>query len=542
MIEKKYTVLLVESTEEDLVLPAIAQCAIVKQVLKATTLLDAIESLYETPGIDIVVSGLSFPDASGPAVISKIASSHPHIPIVVLTDGKIDPILRIDEKTLSWGAQEVVSTITPQDLEQAMRRAILRKLADREVRYRATHDQLTKLHNRVHLRNEIERSMQRFKRYGHPFTVVYLDLDKFKPINDTYGHEAGDQVLQEVADRLRLCGREGEVVARVGGDEFAMVVEGVTPGRVCSKILEALLAPIRLPNQVSVSLGVSIGYCTVTPDTTTREMFRAADKAMFRAKRDGGNRYYPSSPHRRSDYEEELAKALERGEFFLVYQPIVSAEDTSRVQKCEALLRWRRPNREHNSPFEIIPALEHIGEIVRVGEWVLDQAFSDLPHLQAIYPGCGISVNLATQQLEHGVIETLSELLKKHIVPPEAVTLEVTESSLLRNSKPLYDELEKIQKLGVRISLDDFGTGFSSLSTILDTPINEAKIDKSFTEKLPDHRAKVMVRALVASLKELGTDIVAEGVETAEQEQILIELGVKSLQGFRYHRPTSLRD
>jgi diguanylate cyclase (GGDEF)-like protein/PAS domain S-box-containing protein len=425
-----------------------------------------------------------------------------------------------------------------------------RRQAEARIAHMAHHDALTGLPNRVHFQERLDEILAGLERSRGKAAVLYLDLDRFKFINDSLGHPVGDQLLKAVADRLRDCLRPADVVARLGGDEFAVILFDVSGpeevARIASKLVAALSERYYIQDHELVS-GVSIGIVMAPSDGTTHEMLlRNADLGLYRAKAEGRGRYhfFEAEMERRAklrrSLELDLRKAYENGEFELYYQPLVNTS-TQGVNGCEALLRWKHPERGMIPPSEFIPLAEEIGLIVPLGEWVLRQACADA----ARWPDTTkVAVNLSPVQFRtKGLLNAVVSALAHAELPAQRLELEITESVLLAETSANLSTLHQLRDLGVRISLDDFGTGYSSLSYLRAFPFDKIKIDQSFVRELaerPDSMA--IVRAVTGLGASLGVATTAEGVETKEQLERLRGEGCTEVQGYLFSRPIPSSD
>ena len=407
----------------------------------------------------------------------------------------------------------------------------------------ARHDLLTGLPNRLLLRESLA---DRLSRDGR-FALLCIDLDRFKAVNDSFGHPAGDELLTRVADRLRTCVRVNDLVARIGGDEFAILHSLVTSqedgAELGERVLRSLAAPFRL-DRSTVQIGASIGV-VIRPDDgcDAAELMRNGDLALYRAKEEGRGRwrrFEPLMAARLRDeraLERDLGPALEQSQFGLHFQPIVSLA-TNRATGFEALLRWEHPERGLLSPCEFIPMAEASGLIVPIGEWVIHEACRQA----AAWPQhLTIAVNLSPAQLSSGrVVETVALALDSTRLDPRRLELEITETALLHDDDAVLGALHKLRALGVRIALDDFGVGYSSLSHVTSFPFDRIKIDRSFVQKMKISESSRSVVCTILQLAErLKVSTTGEGVETSEQVEALRDEGCTEAQGFYFGRPQS---
>jgi len=423
-----------------------------------------------------------------------------------------------------------------------------RKVAEQRIAHMAHHDALTGLPNRVLLRDRIQQAIARAHRNQAQLAVLFIDLDRFKNINDSLGHQLGDRLLQSVASRILACVREGDTVSRVGGDEFVIVIPEIESSAdasaVASKILEVLGAAFHLHGNdlhVAASIGISL-YPADGGDAET--LMRNADTAMYHAKDSGrGNAQYFTqhmnvAAQQRLTLENALRRALEAREFELHYQPLFDLRDRS-VTGFEALLRWNRPGAGQVAPGEFITVAEESGLIVPMGEWVLREALRQAHAWQAEGRALHMSVNVSANQLSRpSFVERLRRLLQETGVDPGTIELEVTEGVIVAGAGEAREAIDQIAALGVGIAIDDFGTGYSGLAYLKRLPIDTVKIDQSFVRDLtvdPDDAA--IVTAIVAMARSLGVDVIAEGVETEEQVAELKRLGCNRAQGYLLARP-----
>lgn len=423
--------------------------------------------------------------------------------------------------------------------------AIERRQAEARLQVLAHYDALTLLPNRILFRDRLNHALAHAERQRSQVAVMFIDLDRFKTINDTLGHDAGDVLLREVSARLRQCVREEDTVARLGGDEFTVILEQIKKVEdaavVASKIVEALAPPIMLSGQeafVTPSIGVTI----YPADSDNFEnLLKNADTAMYRAKAEGGNGYRFFAPEMntlaagRLQMESGLRRALEREEFVVYYQPKVDLSSNA-IIGAEALLRWNHPDWGLVSPGAFIPILEETGLIDGVGEWVMKTVCVQAKAWQdAAMPPLSIAVNLSGRQLQrNNLVTTIARILDETGLNPDFLELEVTESMLMHDPEYAADMLSQIRAKGVvNIDVDDFGTGYSSLSYLKRFPIDALKLDKSFVDGLPDDEDDIAIsRAVIALAHSLKLRVIAEGVETKEQLAFLHDNGCDVIQGY----------
>jgi len=425
-----------------------------------------------------------------------------------------------------------------------------RRSLEDELRHQAFHDSLTGLANRALFLDRLQHAMSRKRGFARPLAVMFVDLDDFKTVNDSLGHGEGDELLVAVAQRLHEALRSSDTIARMGGDEFAILiddaVDGDAPVEVARRVQEALDAPFGHAKKdlfVRASIGVTV---RTSEDETPEDMLRNADIAMYTAKTNGKNRVEAYQPEMHAAATARLAlrgdleRAMERKEFFLVYQPIVCL-DNSRPTGVEALLRWRHPERGVVNPTDFIPLAEETGLIVKLGKWVLEQACRQARAWDdsGVVPPVTINVNVSARQLqETDFVDEVRRILKQTQLPASRVTLEFTESLLLRDTDLTIATLHSLKALGVRLAIDDFGTGYSSLSYLRRLPIDELKIDGSFIAGVSSEPDQVAVVKSILELAEtLHLQTVAEGIEGKAQLEALRGLAAQMGQGFLFAEP-----
>jgi diguanylate cyclase (GGDEF)-like protein/PAS domain S-box-containing protein len=422
------------------------------------------------------------------------------------------------------------------------------KSAEDQLRHQATRDQLTGLANRALFTARLTDALTGAGTARERPAVLFLDLDRFKIINDSMGHGCGDELLIQVAERLRHSVRPGDTVARLGGDEFAVLLPAVRTvddaGWAAKRLLRSFGGPFVLAGQ-DVFVKASLGIALAEPGTDAATILRDADAAMYRAKADGRGRFAAfdetmrTECNRRMDLETGLFGALNANEFDLVYQPIVDTAH-GRLVAVEALLRWRRSSGELVGPDEFIPIAEETGLIVPIGAWVVRQAAAQLRRWRAAQPACGpmtVAVNVSIRQLATADFADLVIRLANEI-HPDRLSVEITESATAQISEPMIRVLERVRAHGVTIAVDDFGTGHSSLARLRSLPVDLLKIDRQFTAAAATStRDESVVVAIVAMAQALGLTTLAEGVETDDQAGLLRRAGCPLLQGYLYGRP-----
>ena len=424
-----------------------------------------------------------------------------------------------------------------------------RRRAEAEIVHLARHDALTGLANRAEFNAKLEEASKRLKRNGGAVTVMMIDLDRFKAVNDTLGHPAGDQLLVEVGQRLQSTIRETDVLARLGGDEFAIIQEG-GPNQheaaiaLALRIIDAISQPFDL-NGNRANLGTSIGIVLAPEHETDPEgLLKRADLALYDAKANGRNdyRFFQNELLEVADTQRtaeiELRDAIERQEFELHYQPVVDAK-TRTLCGVEALVRWRHPAKGLIGPDKFVPLAESTGLIVPLGEWILRRACADA----ASWPAhVKLAINISAIQFKKDdLFEVILSTLVETGLTPGRLELEITETSLLENQEAHLTTIRQLKNLGISMALDDFGTGYSSVNYLANFPFDKIKIDKSFTQGVLSRRdCKAVVASTLALAQGLGTVTTAEGVETEEQLEYMRAAGVDLVQGYLFGRPVPI--
>ncbi|HZI47006.1 MAG TPA: EAL domain-containing protein, partial [Pyrinomonadaceae bacterium] len=429
-----------------------------------------------------------------------------------------------------------------------------RKRAEEQLLHDAYHDSLTGLANRSLFTDHLRLAMERARRHdNHLFGVLFMDLDRFKNVNDSLGHAHGDQLLLAVSERLQKCVRPEDTVARFGGDEFAILLNSIENSidviRTAERIQQMISQPFTLGHHeifTTASVGItlsSLGYAEAN------ELLRDADTAMYRAKAIGTGRFevFDKVMHARAvtalKLENDLRRAVENEEFRILYQPIVNTESGA-VAGFEALIRWEHPERGLTSPAEFIAAAEETDLIIAMGEWVLGKACHQAQQWQRQFPRdeqLFISVNLSGKQFtQRDLVEMVERALRESGLPPGCLKLEITETILMENAEVAISMLKRLRTLGVQLGIDDFGTGYSSLSYLHRLPVNTLKVDRSFVGRMDEAAEyREIVRTIVSLAHTLGLDVVAEGVETAAQWSQLSALSCEYSQGYFFAKPLS---
>jgi diguanylate cyclase (GGDEF)-like protein len=490
-----------------------------------------------------------------------------------LAADRVAPLNEVTKRCLRWcdAAEDVVREIAAQlDLSQEVLLGALAMLqrslnvtlvrmcesfeaerhrADQELAFMATHDSLTGLPNRTLILDRVEQMLARSHRSQTPVAALFVDLDNFKDINDTLGHSVGDELLRAVAARLDGVVRAADALGRLGGDEFVVISEelslDVGPELIAERLLDALKEPFKLgaDKETRVTVTASIGIAA-GGHASAEELLRNADIAMYRAKWDGKNRHVvfetdmQDTVQTRMELEMDLREALDNDEFFLAYQPTLHLQDMSPTG-VEALIRWEHPVRGVVQPDDFIPLLEKTGLITEVGKWVLEEACRQGAKWRAAGYPIGMAVNVSGRQLDTDqLIADIEGALSHSGLDPGALTIEITETTLMRNIEETARRLAQVKALGVRIAIDDFGTGYSSLAHLQRFPVDALKIDRSFISGLKHNQeGETLLHALVQLGKSLSIETFAEGIEQQQELSLLREQDCDSGQGFLFARP-----
>ncbi|MGI9309204.1 MAG: EAL domain-containing protein, partial [Gammaproteobacteria bacterium] len=463
------------------------------EITHVLTLKDGAETLRKGE-FDVVLLDLNLPDGSGMECVEAIQTADPEMPIVVLS-GQDDEEFAVS--ILNKGVQDYLVKWEGKGraILRSIRYAVERKRTDLRLNYLAQYDSLTNLPNREFFSDQFERAVARAQRAGDKVALFYLDMDKFKSVNDTLGHEAGDQLIKEVSERLYMTTRAGDVLARLGGDEFAVVVESVKEVRdveaIADNLVKVFIDPFVMDGR-EIGITPSIGI-TLYPDdsTDTAALLKNADIAMYQAKEGGGNQFNFFTEHmhaelmERHKLEQDIKSALYLKQFALVYQPKVDIQN-NQLRGMEALVRWNCPTRGLVGPNQFIPAAEESGYIVPLGYWVLNDVCQTMQGWKnegmQLVP---VSVNVSAKQFQQADFSRrLAEIVDSYEIDPEMIELELTEGLLMVDTDASQKCLKKLKEIGFRISIDDFGTGHSCLAYLKRFPINVLKVDKSFVDEV----------------------------------------------------------
>jgi diguanylate cyclase (GGDEF)-like protein len=495
---------------------------------------------------DLVRGGVSAPDIIRACIASgSISATSAKLILGEVESSEAGEIITTDpdfskNRALSWTFQPMVgggTVVLVEDITE-------RKDAEARISHLARYDELTELPNRVNFRDEIGRLLAIQQGAERLSALLFVDLDQFKQVNDTLGHPCGDQLLCAVADRLREMLRPEDFVARFGGDEFVVFQQNIHAHEdaavLARRIVDRLSERYKIDNHL-VEIGASVGIAMTSPGVSADTLLKNADMALYRAKADGRGTFcffrdeMAQTVEARRILELDLRKALANEEFELFYQPLVNLK-SGKIATCEALLRWNHPVRGTVSPIDIIPVAEDMGLIVDLGRWILRKACMEcMKWPEAV----SVAVNFSPQQFhQRDVLSEVRYALEVSGLPAHRLEIEITESSLLRNTQLTHDVLSQLHSLGVRISLDDFGTGYSSLSYLHNFPLQKVKIDRSFLEGIDTDRPLTLLRGVARLSADLGMSVVVEGVETNEQLELISADGaVTEAQGYLFSRP-----
>ncbi len=473
--------------------------------------------------------------------------------------GTVGPVeLRAERGSKRYVIESVGSNLTKDPAVQGfalnLRDISERKALEEQLRQLAFHDPVTLLANRNLFRDRVQHALTLAQRGHSSVAVMFLDLDNFKNINDSLGHDAGDRLLQAVARRIVQTTRSSDTVARLGGDEFAVLVEAIGTATEVQHLADALVSALDTPfslEGIEVRVAASIGVAFSTADTGAETLLSNADIAMYHAKAAGKNRHVTFQSqmqdrlHERMRLEADIGRALAQEEFFLEYQPIIDL-GTKSLLGVEALVRWRHPEAGVLMPARFIQVLEESGQIVKLGRWVLNRACRDLCAWRSTIAGGNglrLAVNISGRHLQHGELaHDVAQALHESGLEPGNLVIELTESTIMYNTDANLERFQRLKALGVRLAIDDFGTGYSSLSYLHRFPIDILKIDRSFVSRLTssDENGPELARAVITLGETLGLDTVAEGIELEPQVEALLALGCVAGQGFLFARAGSL--
>jgi diguanylate cyclase (GGDEF)-like protein/PAS domain S-box-containing protein len=511
----------------------------------------AAADLFGAESVDTLL-GLGIADFVHPDYCENFLARENHLKENQQSNLKAEKFVRLDGQvrdvevvlaSITYGGQPAMQILT-RDITE-------RRRAEEQLLHDAFHDSLTGLPNRALFIDHLKLAVNHCRRLkGYLFAILFIDLDRFKIINDSLGHLVGDELLSAIARRLEICLRDGDTIARMGGDEFTILLDGITDygdaQRVAERVQEVLEQPFTLAGrELFVTASVGIKYSS-SGEEQPEDLLRDADTAMYYAKALGKaqSQVFNAGMHTRAlnllEMESDLRRAIEREEFEVHYQPIVSL-DSGRISGFEALVRWGHPERGLISPSDFIPIAEETGVIIQIDRWVLKQACLQMFRWQETLPvtrRMKISVNLSCKQfMQPTIVEQVLETLRETGLDPCSLKLEITESVMIERGDYAMRVLEQLRQAGIELSLDDFGTGYSSLSYIHHYPINSLKIDQSFIKRIGGEQNGEIVRAVIGLARNLGLEVVAEGIETVMQLDQLKALGCEQGQGYYFSEP-----
>jgi diguanylate cyclase len=553
MIKLSQRILLVDDNEVDRI---IIKRAIVKSskpmvVFEADGFSEATR-LLKRQQFDCILLDYRLGDKDGLDLIKEIHTEGLSNAPIVMLSGMDDEPTRLS--CLKEGAQDFLlkSEVDTHSLVRAIRYAEERKNVTLQIRYLAQHDSLTDLPNRSLFIENVKRAVTRCHRTNALFAIIFIDLDNFKSINDTLGHEAGDTLLITISKRVKSVIREEDAVGRLGGDEFAVLIEGITTEESLIKIAQDLLAttkePLTIANKTihsTASLGIAT-YPSCASEATA--LIKCADLAMYKTKKNGRNGYSFYSEDLQTladDYanlKSDIYDALARNEFELYYQPQVDASKHT-INGVEALIRWHHPTKGFVPPDQFIPIAESLGLINAIGDWVIEEACGQLNTWLSLHPDLyqnfKIAINISTHQIRQIDLKAkLCRVLDNNKLPYELVELELTESALIDDIGRCTEKLNELKDLGIQFAIDDFGTGFASFRHLQQLPLQVLKIDKSFIDDIcSSEKSYAIVQAMIVMAHALEMEVVAEGVETMEQATLLQNLACDNLQGYYFWKP-----
>ncbi|MEM7706226.1 MAG: EAL domain-containing protein [Pseudomonadota bacterium] len=501
---------------------------------------------YATGAHDVCLVNDRLDEAEGLDWITQRDLSACDIPVLMLADSGTRAT---DLKAMQSGVSDYLEKdlLSGPLLERAIRYSLEKHRLVKRLNSLSKTDTLTGIANRLSFQEMLAAGISSAARHNRKLALLYIDLDKFKEVNDSLGHGFGDQVLYQVARRLAEVIRTEDLVARLGGDEFALllndIVDPMSASAVAEKVLRALSAPFEYQgNQVTVSasLGIAIGDGRMSASRT----FEAADMAMYEAKKRGRNQYcyfdgnMQAEAARRAQIESDLRLAISRGQLRLHYQPQVDAANGT-VQAIEALVRWNHPALGFLPPAEFIPLAESTQMICRIGDWVLAEGCRQLAQWQKVRPGLRLAVNISPRHLENKwFLDGVKQIITDSGVDPSSIELEITETTVMENPEEVVRKLQELNRFGVRFAIDDFGTGYSSLANLRQLPVRVLKLDRSFIWGIgvnPDD--ETIIVATIGIAASMGLELVAEGVETEQQAKFLRDNHCVNHQGYLYFKP-----
>ena len=497
---------------------------------------------------DVVISDLSLPDSDGLQIIGRLQDVEDRAPIIVMTGNDNQ---QVAVQAVQQGAQDylVKGQGDGHLIGRAIDYSIERKKVEQGLSYLAQYDPLTGLANRLLFKERLDRALIRAERNNTYVALMFIDLDRFKNVNDTLGHEAGDRLLVEVSKRLSAVVREGDTIARLGGDEFTIILEEIKKEEVVSQIASKLLAQMVDPfeiNGMEVFVTPSIGITMYPQDSAdSGNLLKNADTAMYRAKDTGRNgfQFYTADMNTRSiarlDLESKLRRSLDNDEFILYFQPKIDLASQKMIG-AEALIRWRHPELGILPPGEFIPLAEEIGMIEAIGNWVIKTACRQIVDWHERYNVMlPVAVNISARQFRNpGFVPYIDSILEQYQLDPSNLEIEITESAIMEQTSQTSLAMKQLKERNIRVSIDDFGTGYSSLNYLRRFMIDTLKIDRSFVQEITEGTDEAAITcAIIALGRSLNMNVVAEGVESEAQAQFLLDHGCNEAQGFYFSKP-----
>lgn len=561
-VKKRMNILLVDDDliDRKLVTRILKKANLNTNVTEALTVDEGLE-LYTKNTYDIILLDYSMPQRDGIEMVVEIRNGH-HLTSTAIVMMSVSEDEELAIACIKAGAQDFL--VKSEIAERQLRRALIHASARFELEqqlYRTYQkvkslsetDSLTLLPNRYHFDESLKFSIINNLRGKTKVALILLDLDNFKNVNDTFGHDVGDKLLMKVVNRIRGCLRDNELFSRLGGDEFAVTLSGLESAEQASLVARRIIMVMQKPFEISKNIidsTVSIGI-SMHPDNggTSEDLFKYADIAMYRAKKQGRNQvcFFEDEMQRqftrRLEVEVGLRSAVKKNQFVLHYQPIMNPQDES-LQGFEALIRWQDGD-TLRMPDDFIEIAEETHQISEIGYWVIKESMSTLALWnKSRDTPLSMAINIsAVQASEIELVEQIKDCLKLYDIPPRLIDLEITETALFKDVKRSHRVINELHELGCRISLDDFGTGYSSISHLRNYPISIVKIDKSLMpESDQDTKNINLVESLVSMATILGLDVVAEGVEEEFQKSLCKELNVERIQGYLYSKPLSKLD
>jgi diguanylate cyclase (GGDEF)-like protein len=519
-------------------------------VIEANNGLEAIQATVRQQP-DLILMDAVMPEMDGFRATSELKAmpEYENIPILIITS--LDDDHSVSQAFASGACDYVTKPVNWSVLKHRVRRLLHTAEAERKLEHLSYHDTLTGLPNRLLFMDRMDQSISRAMRTGEKFTLLFIDIDHFKVINDSMGHEAGDKLLTTVTSRLQQTLRRSDTIARLGGDEFTIILENISDPEdiiyVANNLLETLAEPISILER-KVCIGASIGVAVYPDDGESfGALLKNSDTAMYRAKEKGRNtfEFYTSEMStqamKRLELEDSLRNAINNEEFVVYYQPKFDLK-TRKLVGMEALVRWDHPESGIIPPDEFIPLAEETGLITSLGKWVIESSCEQLHEWQQKgYHIPNLSINVSARQFhEQNLGNIFRRVMEQYNLAPEHIEIELTENILVQDHEKARRILDELHSMGIHIALDDFGTGYASMAYLKDFPINTVKIDRSFISNIPgDKENMAIVRAISGLTQSLDLCLIAEGVETDQQIEFLKDINCEQGQGFYWSRPLS---